>query len=84
METIRRACRGAAIVFRGDAYFARPLYEMCETDVSYVIGQITNRRLVRRAERYLRKVRRLTLGAPFRASRPVRQKKELKTSAFWR
>lgn len=61
VERIRRAFPKAEIIFRGDSGFATPqLYEFCEkAGVSYVIGQITNRRLVRRAERYLRKARRL-------------------------
>jgi hypothetical protein len=62
VEKIRRAFPKAEIIFRGDAGFAVPqLYEFCENaGVSYVIGQITNRRLVRRAERFLKKARRLS------------------------
>lgn len=59
VEKIRGAFPKAEIIFRGDAGFAAPsLYEFCEkADVSYVIGQITNSRLVRRADSYLRKAR---------------------------
>jgi hypothetical protein len=58
---IRQVFPKARIVFRGDAGFACPaIYEFCEKEsLSYVIGQITNGRLVRRGRPFMRKARAL-------------------------
>jgi Transposase DDE domain group 1 len=51
----------ANILLRADAGFATPeLYEFCEAaEISYVIGQITNSRLVRRGRPWMRKAKRI-------------------------
>ena len=51
----------AKILLRADAGFATPeLYEFCEAaEISYVIGQITNSRLVRRGRPWMKKAKRI-------------------------
>lgn len=57
VSRIRQAFPKARIIFRADAGFAIPaIYEFCEKEgLSYVIGQVTNGRLIRRGRPFMRK-----------------------------
>ena len=59
IHRLRQAFPGAEILLRADAGFAVPeLYEFCEAEkIPYVIGLVTNPRLVKRAEPLMKKAR---------------------------